>query len=226
MSLELKVAVRTVLMLAGWIGILFLPAGTWNFWQGWAFLAALFFPVMIAFVYFLRYDRPLMERRMKNREALKEQQLLMRLFVLLMLAAFSLPGFDHRMGWSRRWVGEVRVWLTVLALVMVVGGLVFAFWVMKVNSYAGRTIEVVKGQSVISTGPYGLVRHPMYFGSLMLLLSAPLALGSWVALPVFALSIPIFAMRLLNEEKVLRAGLTGYADYCQKIRYHLIPLIW
>lgn len=226
MSLELTVAVRMVLMLIAWAGILFLPAGSWRFWQGWAFITAMFLPVLFAFVYFLRHDRPLIERRMRNRETVKEQKLLMGVFVLLAVVSFSLPGFDYRMGWSRRWVGEVPVWLNVLALLMVTGGFLFVFWVLKMNSFAGRTIEVVPGQSVISTGPYAVVRHPMYLGSLLLLLSAPLALGSWVALPVFGLMIPIFVMRLLNEEKVLCAELPGYADYCAKTRYHLLPFVW
>jgi protein-S-isoprenylcysteine O-methyltransferase Ste14 len=226
MSLELTVTVRMVLMLIGWVGILFLPAGTWRFWQAWAYLAAMFFPVLWGFTYLLRHDRPLVERRMRNRESISEQKLLMRVFILLALGSFLLPGFDYRLGWTRRWVGEVPVWLTVLALLMVVAGFLFVFSVMKTNSYAGRTITVDAGQQVISTGPYAVVRHPMYLGSLLLLLSAPLALGSWVALPAFALTIPIFVMRLLNEEKVLRVELAGYADYCAKTRYHLIPFVW
>jgi protein-S-isoprenylcysteine O-methyltransferase Ste14 len=109
---------------------------------------------------------------------------------------------------------------------MVAGGFLFVFWVLKVNSYAGRTIEVDAGQTVIATGPYAWVRHPMYLGAIVLWMFAPLALGSWVALPAFAALIPFYAIRLLNEEKVLRTELPGYSEYCAKTRFHLIPLVW
>lgn len=226
MSLELRVTVRMVLLLVALIAMIFLPAGSWRYWQGWAFLPAFILPPFLAQFYFLRYDRALLERRMRSRETVKEQKLLIRVFILLFLGAFLLPGFDHRLGWSRRWVGEVPVWVTAIALALVAGGFLFVFWVLKVNSYAGRTITVDEGQKVISTGPYAWVRHPMYLGSLVLCLASPLALGSWVALPVFALLIPLFALRLLNEEKVLRAELPGYTDYCLKTRFHLIPYVW
>lgn len=226
MTLELKVALRMAVLLPLWVGIIFLPAGTWRFWQGWAFLPAFILPPIFAFAYFLRYDRPLVERRMRSRETVKEQKLLIRLFVLLILGAFLLPGFDYRLGWSRRLVGEVPVWLTAISLALVASGFLFVFWVLKVNSYAGSTITVDAGQKVITTGPYAWVRHPMYLGAVVFSTASPLALGSWVAFPVFALLIPIWAMRLLNEEKMLRADLPGYSDYCLKTRYHLIPFVW
>jgi protein-S-isoprenylcysteine O-methyltransferase Ste14 len=226
MSLGLRVTVRSLLFLAVAVGVVILPAGSWRYWQGWAFLAAMFFPVMFLFAYFLRHDRALVERRLREDEPVKEQKLWRRLFAPFFLAALLLPGFDYRLGWSRRLVGELPVWLTVVSLGLVVGGLVFVWWVLKVNSYAGRTIQVDAGQTVILTGPYAWVRHPMYSGSVVLWAFAPLALGSWVALPAFWLLIPFYVFRLLNEEKVLRAELAGYSDYCLKTRYHLIPFVW
>jgi len=226
MTLGMKVAIRLVVMPVFAIGMIFLPAGSWRFWQGWAFLPAFILPPLLAFLYFFRYDRALIERRMRFRETVKEQKRLMRVFPMLFLGAFLLPGFDYRFGWSRRLVGEVPVWLTIFSLAMVAGGFLFVFWVLKVNSYAGRTITVDAGQTVISTGPYAWVRHPMYTGSIVLSMFTPLALGSWVALPVFALLLPFFALRLLNEERVLRAELPGYADYCLKVQYHLFPYVW
>lgn len=226
MSLGLRVALRTVILLVCITAIIFLPAGTWHFWQGWAFLAAFALPPTFASFYFLRYDRSLMERRMRARENVPEQRLLMAAYSVLFFGGLMLPGFDHRLGWSSRWVGEVPLFLTVIALVLVFAGFLFIFWVMKVNSFAGRTIRVDEGQHVISTGPYACVRHPMYLGASALATAASLALGSWIALPIFALTIPIWAMRLLNEEKVLRAELPGYAEYCQKTPYHLIPFVW
>jgi protein-S-isoprenylcysteine O-methyltransferase Ste14 len=226
MSLGTRVAIRAVVLVVLSVGIIFLPAGSWGFWRGWAFLAAFFLPGLFAFVYFLIYDRQLVKRRLRNREKVKEQEWLMRGGFLLFLAAFLLPGFDYRLGWSRRLVGEVPGWLTGISLGLVAGGFLFVWWVLKVNSYAGRTIEVETGQKVISTGPYAWARHPMYLGSLLVWIATPLALGSWVALPAFALLIPFYVLRLLNEEKVLLAELPGYADYCTKTRYHLIPFVW
>ena len=226
MSLGLRVAIRIAIVAVALLAFVFLPAGTWSFWQGWAFLSAFILPPTFAFLYFLRCDRAVVERRMRTREAVPEQKRLMRVFFLLFLGAFLLPGFDHRLGWSQRWVGNVPVWVTAIALALVVAGFLLVFWVLRVNSFAGRTIRVDEGQTVISTGPYAWVRHPLYLGSIMLFIATRLALGSWVSLPFFALMTPFYALRLLNEEKVLRAELPGYADYCQKTRYHLIPLVW
>jgi protein-S-isoprenylcysteine O-methyltransferase Ste14 len=226
MSLGWRVVVRFALRLPIAAGIVFLPAGTWKFWQGWAFLAAFLLPILFGFGYLFFRDKALLERRMRNREPEKEQKLLIRVFAVLFTAALLIPGFDHRMGWSRHLLGDVPVWLTVVSLGMVAGGLLFVFWVLIVNSYAGRTIQVDAGQTVISTGPYAWVRHPMYLGSVVLFMFIPPALGSWVALPAFALLMPFYVLRLLNEEKVLMVELPGYAGYCLKTRHHLIPFVW
>lgn len=226
MNLGLKVALRLLLILALSIAIIFLPAGTWSYWQGWATLAAFLLPSLLAFIYFLRHDRALVERRMRSIEPLKEQELLIRFTFLIFLGAALLPGFDRRFGWSHWLFGDVPAWVTLISLALILGGYLFVFWVLKVNSFAGRTITVDPGQTVISTGPYAWVRHPMYFGSAVLWIFTSLALGSWVALPAFALIVPFFAIRLLNEEQFLRGALPGYAGYCARTRYHLIPFIW
>lgn len=226
MSLGWRVVIRIVVMLPFAVAIVFLPAGTWRFWQGWAFLAAALIPGSLGWAYLFFHHRALVERRMRTRERVKEQKLLMRVFVLLFLVALLIPGFDHRLGWSRSLLGDVPVWLTLVSLGMVAGGFVFVFWVTAVNNYAGRTIQVDEGQTVISTGPYAWVRHPMYTGSVVMWMFAPLALGSWIGLVAFALMIPFYILRLLNEEKVLAAELPGYTDYCARIRFHLIPFVW
>lgn len=226
MSLGVRLVVRFVLMFVVAAGIVFLPAGTWRFWQGWMMIAAFFLPTTFAFAYFFRTDRALVERRLRNREQEGTQKWLIRLAVPLFLASFLLPGFHRRLGWSRSLVGAVPAWLSVVSAGMVVCGFLFVFWVLKTNSYAGRTIQVDAGQTVISTGPYAWVRHPMYTGSVVLWMFTPLAMGSWVALPAFAWLIPFYAIRLLNEEKMLRAELKGYPEYCLKTRYHLIPFVW
>jgi len=207
MSLGFRVAVRAVVVFALAAGVVFLPAGTWRYWQGWAWLAACFLPSILAFVYFLRHDRELVERRLRTREKVAEQKRLIQWMKPLFLVAFLLPGFDFRFGWSRNLLGAAPMWLSLLSTVLVAAAFVFIFWVLKTNSYAW-------------------VRHPMYTGCVVLLLFTPLALGSWLALPVFALLVPFYGIRLRNHEKVLRAELSEYSDYCTRTRYRLIPFVW
>ena len=163
---------------------------------------------------------------MQSKEKVSEQRLLIRLLKPVFFAAFLIPGLDYRFGWSRAYVGAVTLWLTVLSQVLILGSLLLVFWVLNVNSFASRTIQVEAGQSVISSGPYSMVRHPMYSGSVVMWLVIPLALGSYVACPAFALLIPLYVFRLLNEEKVLRQELSGYSEYCLRTRYRLVPFVW
>ena len=138
-----------------------------------------------------------------------------------MLIAFVLPGLDYRFGWSKQ-----PLWIAIFSQAVVLGGFVMTFWVLKVNRFAARTIQVEPGQEVISSGPYRIVRHPMYLGGSVMFLFTPLALGSYFALPVFALLIPVIVLRLLNEEKVLRQELPGYPEYCFQTRFRLVPFLW
>jgi protein-S-isoprenylcysteine O-methyltransferase Ste14 len=226
MSLKAKVALRLSLGLVIGPSIVLIPAGTWKFWQGWVFLAILYVPAFAIFLYFLKHDPQLIERRLRFKEKVREQQLLMRWVKPLFFGAFMLPGFDYRFGWSRDWLGEVPLWLTVISEAMVLAGYLSVAWVLNVNRFAGRTIEVEAGQTVISSGPYRFVRHPLYAGSAVLCLFTPLALGSCIALPAFVLLLPFYVFRLLNEEKVLCAQLPGYSEYCLRTRYRLIPFVW
>jgi protein-S-isoprenylcysteine O-methyltransferase Ste14 len=150
----------------------------------------------------------------------------MRLVKFLVVAAFVLTGFDYRFGWSRGWMGGVPLWLTVLSEALAFGGMLSAASVITVNRFAARTVRVEPGQTVISTGLYRFVRHPMYAASLVLWLFTPFALGSYVSLPVFVLLMLLYVLRLLNEEKLLRAELPGYTEYCSHTRYRLIPHVW
>ncbi|HUJ21948.1 MAG TPA: isoprenylcysteine carboxylmethyltransferase family protein [Bryobacteraceae bacterium] len=226
MSLRARLILRSFfgLVMAG--AMLFVPAGTWRFWQGWTFLAVVFSVLLLAFLYFYRHDRPLLERRLRSKEKLPEQKRLIRMAKLVFLPIFLLPGFDYRLGWSRRLLGAVPAWLSLISEALILGGLLLVFWVFKVNSYASRTVEVEAGQRVISRGPYALVRHPMYSGSLVMWLSMPLALGSYVAWPAFTLLIPLYVYRLLNEERFLRQELSGYSEYCLRTRFRLVPYVW
>jgi protein-S-isoprenylcysteine O-methyltransferase Ste14 len=226
MSLKTRVIVQCLLtaVVTGWM--LFLPAGTWKFWQGWIFLGFLLIPMMAASIYFTERDPQLVERRLQKKEKVGEQKLIMNFAKLIFLAVFLIPGFDFRFGWSRRTFGAVPVWLMILSGTLALAGYLMTYWVMSANSYASRIIQVEKGQPVISIGPYRIVRHPMYLGGIISILFTPLALGSYWAVPAFALLIPVIVLRILNEEKILRKELAGYSEYCQSTRFRLIPRVW
>jgi protein-S-isoprenylcysteine O-methyltransferase Ste14 len=221
MSLKSKLVIRGLSAVAGFGAFIFLPAGSLRFWQGWIFLAIWSVPTIAAFAYFYKHDPALVERRMRRKETVGEQKIIMKLMYVPLAAIYILPGFDHRFGWS-----HPPVWLTVVAQIFVLGGYGMIFWVMKANSFAASTIQVEPGQKVISDGPYGMVRHPMYLGMSVMFFFTPLALGSYVAWPAAVLLIPVIAFRLLNEEKVLRQELPGYAEYCLRTRFRLVPRFW
>jgi protein-S-isoprenylcysteine O-methyltransferase Ste14 len=226
MSLKSRVVLRLSLGMPMFAAALFVPAGTWRYWQAWVFLAFALPFLLFAFSYLYKHDREMLERRMRTKEKIKEQRLLVRLLRPAFVAAFLIPGLDHRLGWSRTLLGDVPVWLSLIAELLVAGSWLMIFWVFRVNNFAGRTIEVEAGQPVISSGPYALVRHPMYAASVVMWLFLPLALGSYVAWPVFALLIPFYVYRLLNEEKFLRKELPGYSEYCLRTRFRLVPYLW
>jgi protein-S-isoprenylcysteine O-methyltransferase Ste14 len=227
MSLGVRAFCGLALALLVLILLLFLPAGTLRFWQAWAFIAILFVPILCAYACLWKYDPELLERRLEQKEQVGEQKRLMRWGRPVFLAFLLLPGFDHRLGWSRTLLGATPpLWLTLLSQAVSLSGLLFAIWVVRVNRFAARTIRVESEQKVISTGPYAVVRHPMYAGGAFLWLFAPLAMGSYIALPAFALIVPLLVFRLLNEEKVLSEQLPGYREYCLRTRYRLIPFVW
>jgi len=221
MSLKARLIPRLFLGLIIVTAMLFIPAGSLRFWQGWAYLIVWFVPMLFAFGYFYKHDPQLIERRLRRKEEVREQKLIIRFGFVTWLVGYLLPGLDHRFGWS-----HLPLWLTILSQAFVLGGCLMIFWVLKANSFAAATIRVEPDQKVISGGPYRIVRHPMYLGAGVMLLFAPLALGSYFALPVFTLFIPIIVLRLLNEEKVLRQELPGYPEYCVKTRFRLVPFVW
>jgi protein-S-isoprenylcysteine O-methyltransferase Ste14 len=226
MSLKARVVVQCALTAVVTGALLFLPAGTWKFWQGWIFLALSVIPMVAASLYFAERDPQLVERRLQKREKVAEQRVIIRLAGLIFFSAFLLPGFDFRFGWSQRSFGGVPVWLMILSGAIALAGYLMTYWVMATNSYASRTIQVEKEQPVISVGPYGIVRHPMYLGGVISTVFLPLALGSYWAVPAFALLVPVIALRILNEEKILRQELPGYLEYCGRTRWRLLPFVW
>jgi protein-S-isoprenylcysteine O-methyltransferase Ste14 len=217
---------QLALLLAVVSVLLFLPAGSLRYWQGWLFLSLMAGFWILFFIDLLKHDPKLLERRLQSEESAPEQRLFQKLLFVILLPAFVLAGFDFRFGWSQSRLHGLPVWLVMVGQATTVAAYWLVFSVMKTNSFAASTIRVEDGQPVISGGPYAIVRHPMYFGMALMVLGAPLALGSYVALPVFALFIPLLIFRLTHEEKFLRHALPGYADYCERIRFRLIPFLW
>lgn len=201
--------------------LLFLPAGSWGYWQAWLFLGLLFVPMTCQATWLLVREPELLEKRLQSKEQEKEQRHVVALSALMFVAGFLLAGFDQRYGWS-----EMPAWVVAVAAVLMLCGYGLYAEVIRENAYLSRTVEVQENQKVINTGLYGVVRHPMYAATLVLYLSMPLVLGSWVALVPFLAYPFIIARRIRNEEQVLERGLEGYTEYKQQVRYRLIPFIW
>jgi len=204
--------------------VIFLPAGTFHYWQGWLFLGTFAASTIGFTLYLANYDRPLLERRMKagpQHEREWTQKIIVSLIVLTFFASIVLPALDYRYGWS-----PVPPQVSVLGAALILLSFLFMFWVIRVNSFAASNIRVKQDQRVIDTGPYAYVRHPMYAAALWLFVGVPLALGSWWSLGLIVVVMPVLAWRLLDEEKILRRDLPGYTDYMRRVRFRLIPFVW
>jgi protein-S-isoprenylcysteine O-methyltransferase Ste14 len=201
--------------------LLFLPAWTLNYKGAWLFMALLFIPMFIAGIVMLVKNPALLESRLQAKEKEAEQSLVVKLSGLMFLAGFVVAGLDHRFSWS-----YVPTPVVIGASVVFIAAYVLYAEVLRENTYLSRTIRVKDGQKVISTGLYGIVRHPMYFATLFLFLAMPLILGSLWALLIFLMYPFIIVKRLLGEEKVLTRELAGDAEYKEKVKYRLIPFIW
>jgi protein-S-isoprenylcysteine O-methyltransferase Ste14 len=204
--------------------LLFVVAGTLHYWQAWTFLAIYFSASLAITLYLLNYDPALLARRMSGGPfAEKEpvQKIIMSFTSLGFVALLVLPAIDHRLGWS-----DMPWYAAVAGDVLVLLGWFGIFFVFRDNSFASSTIESTPDQSVISTGLYARVRHPMYATALVMLLGMPLALGSWWGVLVVIALVPIMIWRLLDEERFLARNLPGYRDYQGRVRYRLVPLIW
>ncbi len=204
--------------------VLFVPAGTLNYWEGWVYYVITCVGVLAVSAYFLRHDPRLVERRLRlseRGEPERAQRVIQALSGTAFVAMFVVAGLDRRFHWS-----AVPTFLVVVADVLVVVGFLVIFRVFQENRFASSTIEVEAGQSVVSTGPYAVVRHPMYAGALPYVLATPIALGSWWALPCAVIIAGLIVARLLDEERVLARDLPGYREYCQQTRYRLLPGVW
>ncbi len=215
------VIVRIVFFIAALGAMLFLPAGTFNYWQAWAYLAMLIIPMVFVLTYLIRRNPELLERRMRMREKETEQKLVIKLSILFFVTAFLIPGFDKRFGWS-----SVPLEVIVAADAIILAGYMVFVLVLRENRYASRIIEVEQKQKVVTTGPYAVVRHPMYSGALLMYGFSPLALGSYWGMIPNVLLLLIIVARIRNEEEVLKQELEGYMEYTQKVKYRLAPGIW
>lgn len=201
--------------------LLFLPAGTLRYFGGWLLMGILFIPMFLAGLVMMRKDPNLLRSRLKAKEARGEQSTVIKLSGLMFLLGFVLAGLDFRFGW----LPLPRAVSLAAAAVFLLGYLLYAE-VLRENAWLSRTIEVQEGQTVVDTGLYGIVRHPMYTATLLLFLAMPLVLGSVIALPVFLFYPLIIAKRIRGEEEFLEKELAGYAAYRKKVKYRMIPGIW
>lgn len=201
--------------------LLFLPAGTFGYWQAWLLLGILFVPMFCAGIVMLRKDPALLRKRLNVREQEGEQKQVIALSGMLFLAAFVVAGLNARFDWR-----VLPPWASWVAAAVFLFAYALYAEVLRENTYLSRTVEVQEGQRVIDTGLYGVVRHPMYMATLLLFLSMPLVLGSVLSFVILLFYIPVIGKRIRNEEKVLEAGLEGYPDYKKKVKYKVIPYLW
>jgi protein-S-isoprenylcysteine O-methyltransferase Ste14 len=220
-----RIVRTTVVGTVAFLAILFIPAGTIDYWQGWAFAGTLLVSSLLVTIYMALYDRELLASRLRvgpTAEKTPTQKVITAVGLVVFVATLVIMVLDHRFGWSPR----VPAYVSILGDALAALGILIYFLVIKENRYAASTIEVVEGQTVVSTGPYAIVRHPMYAGAILVFLATPLALGSWRGLLFTPLFFGWFAWRLLNEEQFLRANLRGYGEYMRNVHYRLVPHVW
>lgn len=201
--------------------LLFLPAGTLHWRQGWLLMGILFVPMFIGGLVMMKKNPDLLKSRLNAREEQPEQRTVIALSGLMFLAAFIVAGLNYRFGWI-----VLPDWVSYAAAAVFLTGYLLYAEVLRENVWLSRTVEVRENQQVIDNGLYGIVRHPMYMSTLFLFLAMPLVLGSVISFGIMLLYIPIIAKRIRNEEQVLEEGLQGYAEYKNRVRYKVIPFVW
>ena len=221
MKLLMNAALKLVCGLLLSFLLLFAPAGTWNYPGGWLFIGLMFVPMLILGLALYLKAPELLKKRLNMKETQKDQVWVVALSGVLFIACFLAAGFDFRFGWTR-----VPGWLVWAAAVVQLGAYGLYAEVLRENAYLSRTVEVQEGQTVIDTGLYGIVRHPMYTATILMSLAIPLVLGSWISFLPMLLYPAIIIRRIHGEEAVLEEGLPGYREYKQKVCWRLIPYIW
>jgi protein-S-isoprenylcysteine O-methyltransferase Ste14 len=223
-TLTAKAFRALLLLIAAMAALLFIAAGTLDYWQAWIFLAVYFALSVAITLYLVKKDPALLARRMSGgpfAEKQTAQKIIMSFTSLGFIGLLVVPALDHRFGWSNMPPSVALAGDGLMAL-----GLLGVFFVFKENTFTSATIELAPDQQVISSGPYALVRHPMYASALVLLLGIPIALGSWWGVLALFAILPALIWRLIDEEKFLARNLPGYVEYQQKVRYRLIPWVW
>src|SRR5262245_58484868 len=214
----------SIIGIAALLALVFIPAGTLHYWQGWAYVAVAAVVSGIYTLYLIKHDPALLRRRTEagiSYEKEPAQKFIIFFLYVAFIALQVLPPLDFRFGWS-----SVPWYVSVFGNALIAASFYIFYLVSKVNTYAAANVRVEEGQQVVSTGMYGLVRHPMYFGALFLLVGTPLALGSWWVLLLLPAFMLVLYFRIANEEKVLVRDLPGYPKYQEKVRYRLVPYIW
>ena len=223
-KLKLKILVSELVLFIILGLLIFVPSWTVFYWQGWIYLLFFAISMLVMTLYFLKHDRALMERRVNiGPKAEKKiiQKILLSCLIIFMIGLFLLSSFDYRFHLSK-----ISVFVVLFSNLLILAGFYIFFRVFKENSFASATIDLSKEQKVISTGPYSVVRHPMYSGALIICLFTPFALGSLLGICLSVLIAVIIVFRIMDEEKFLKSNLAGYTDYCKKTRYRLIPYVW
>ncbi len=221
-SLTTKAWVSLVLMAIVMGLLIFVPAGTTNYWQAWVFLAVFFLAGALHTGYAIRHDPALLKRRMSGGPTAEKemaQKIIMLFATIGFIGMLLLPALDRRFGWS----AGVPVVLVIAGDLLIAVGFYMISFVFRANSFAAATIQVEEGQKVITTGPYAIVRHPMYSGALLYCIGIPLALGSYWGFAPLAMMFGFIIWRLFDEERLLRKNLPGYAEYCAKVKWRLVP---
>lgn len=201
--------------------LLFVPAGTINYPNAWLLIGILFVPMLVAGIVMMFRDTELLKKRLNAKEKEKEQKAVLILSGLMFLSAFIVAGLNFRFQWI-----VIPSWLVYMAAAVFLAAYLMYAEVLRENAYLSRTIEVQDNQKVIDTGLYGVIRHPMYCATLFLFLSMGIVLGSPISFVILLAYIPIIALRISNEEKVLKRDLPGYEEYCKRVKYKVFPLIW
>jgi protein-S-isoprenylcysteine O-methyltransferase Ste14 len=222
--LRLKAFAGLLLLFVAMAALLFIAAGTSDYWQAWIFLAVYFGSSLALTLYLMKEDPALLQRRMRGGPTAEKepvQKIIMLITSLGFVGLLVVPALDHRFAWS-----QMPPNMALAGDVLVGAGLLAIFFVFRENSFTSATIELAPDQKVISSGPYALVRHPMYSGALVMLLGMPIALGSWWGVLVVVAMLPALIWRLLEEEKFLAENLAGYVAYQDSVRYRLLPWVW
>ncbi|MQR01215.1 isoprenylcysteine carboxylmethyltransferase family protein [Glaciimonas sp. GS1] len=222
-SLNKKAIVELVRMPLILAAALFIPVWTFDYWQAWVLLIVFSLSAIVISVYLMKHDPALLARRIKGLGSENEasQKIIQIVAAVIFISLFIIPSIDHRFGWS-----TVPMAIVIVGNIFVLLGFFIVYLVFKENTYTSAIIEIAAEQKVISTGPYALVRHPMYGGALIMLFGIPLALGSWWGLFAFYPMLLVIVWRLLDEEIFLAKNLPGYEEYTEKVKYHLIPHVW